>query len=231
MKRIAAILFGLALLSPAMAKDMSPLTLYFDFFYGDIKIAEIKEIFTPQADGSYIISSHAKARGVARLLHGDVTRKSIGRIDKILGLQTRQYEEQRGRRAKKTLTFDEAQGKIVLQKGAETRAEDITDEILVDYLTAFYRPYVMQTLTAYNALTTDGWRLKLYEYYAGDMEAVETSLGEIAAIPMIRDSSRGERIVWFAPQWDYIPIKIYVDDKGHVFETIITGVGKKGNIP
>ena len=225
LRRMALALFLTApLISAAKAQEPAPLTLHFDFFYNGIKAAEIVETFTPQ-NGEYIINSHAKATGLAKLLYGDVIRKSAGRIDSAAGLLPRRYEAKRGKRAQRVFTLDEEAGVLRLQKGEEKRQEPVPDAVLVDYLTALYRPYVLQKMTPGKAAVTDGWRLSFYEYEAGEAEKIQTPLGEITAAPLSRESPRGERIFWLAPEMGYIPVKVYINDKSHRFETIITGIG------
>lgn len=202
-----------------------PLTLYFDFFYNDIKAAAVTEVFTPQANGDYTITSHAEAQGLAKLLYGDVSRASAGKIHPETGLQMRSYKEQRGRRPLQTAEFNRQAGVVNLQKGKETRAEVAPAMPLLDYLTALYRSYVLGRAVAGAAVVTNGWRLAEYEYKIGEAEPVETPLATMLAVPVSRDSPRGRRVFWLAPERGYIPIKIYVDDKGHIFETVLTGIG------
>ena len=135
------------------------------------------------------------------------------------------YEEQRGRRPLQVAEFDRESGVINLHKGEESRREAAPAAPLLDYLTALYRSYALGRPVAARAFVTNGWRLAEYEYRVGEAETVETPLGEIVAVPVSRDSPRGRRVFWLAPERGYIPVKIYVDDKGHIFETLLTSIG------
>ena len=223
MTRIIA-LAVLILSGTVAAQEPQPLTLHFDFSYNNIPAAKVVETFRLEEDGGYVIDSHAKASGLAKLLYGDVVRKSRGRIDEVWGLQTLQYEEKRGKRPKTIMIFEEDDGVLHLQKGEQKRTEPTPESPLVDYLTAIYRPYIMKSLTPGMVAATDGWRLKTYEYIAGEMEKVKIPMGEFDAVPLIRESDRGKRVFWLAPEMDFIPIKVHIDDKGHVFESVLTAV-------
>ena len=224
-----------ALLAPfffapfAHAAEPAPLTLRFDFYYNDIRAADVVEVFTPQDGGGYTVESRAKAVGLAKLLYGDVVRKSAGRLDlENAGLKTLRYEEKRGKRARAVFMFDAENNVLRFQKGGETREEEIPDVVLTDYLTALYRPYVLQTVAAEKTAATNGWRLSFYEYAAGAPETVQTPLGEISAVPVSRESPRGERIFWLAPDLKYIPVKVFINDKGHKFTTVVTEINGGG---
>ncbi len=224
---------------PAIARAQpAALTLRFDFLYNGIKAADVVEIFTPQ-NGEYTIASHAKATGLAKLLYGDVIRKSAGRLDAKTGLFPLRYEEKRGRRPRTWFMLDEQAGVLYLHEGEEKRSIKFPDEVLrgsdvlTDYLSALYRPYVLGKPAAGKAAATNGWRLNIYEYKAGEPEKIQTPLGEILAVPVRRESPRGERIFWLAKklnELNYIPVKVFINDKGHRFETVITEINGGGAV-
>ena len=203
-----------------------PVTLFFDLSYNGFKIAEVTETFTPLEDGGYIIKSHAVAVGLAKLLHGDVVRESRGRLNDESGLQTNYYREKRGSYVLQKAVFDEATGEWRLFKDKrgkkETRVEKPASPIY-DYLNAAYRGYTENRLFGGKITMTNGWRLKTYDYQIGETEKMTTVRGTLSVVPIIRESPRGKRIFWLAAEMDYLPIKSYVDDKGHVFETVLTG--------
>ena len=213
-----------ALSSAAATEKLQAVTLSFVFSYNGIKAAEVRDVFMPTADGGYQIDSYAKAIGLAKILYGDIVRKSEGQL--VDGsLQMRRYWQQRGNKAARQADYDAAPRQLHLQKGDEKRAENVDDDLpLLDYLTALYRPYAAGQVTAGKFAITDGWRLREYEYVVGALETITTPAGEFEAVSLRRDSPRGARIFWVAPQLHYLPVKIYIDDKGHVFETVLSAV-------
>ncbi len=227
------IFLGALLMFFSARAEPQPLTLYFDFFYGDIHAAKVKDTFSV-SNGEYVIESHAEAQGLAKLLYGDVIRKSVGKFINVDDheqnsagdLHMQRYDEKRGRLALQTAIVE---GEYLnLQKGKEMRQEDIPDEHLLDYLTALYRSYALQKPVAGTVALTEGWRLKVYEYSVGEEEEVETPYGNILAVPIVRDNESGKRIFWLASEMQYIPVKFYIETKkGHVFQTLLTGINEE----
>ena len=213
-----------ALSAPAAAESPFSLTLDFVFFYNGVKAADVREVFSTDADGGYEIVSHAEATGLAKIFYGDIFRKSTGKIDRLDGLRMLQYEEKRGARDRTFAKVDAQSGVLHLQKGGEMRTEKLPDAPLADYLAALYRARILGGVPDGESAITNGWRIKIYEYEEGAPEIVKTTEGEVRAIPLIRESPRGRRVFWIAPSLDYLPVRSYINDKGHVFETVITKI-------
>ena len=215
---VAAILWCV----PAVANTApTTLTLNFHLFYSGIKIAEVTELLSLSDDGGYVIDSHATAEGLAKLLHGDVTRQSMGWVDLTNGLQMTSYYAKRGRRQPQSARFDEAAGELHLKRGNEERVEQVAAPVF-DYLTALYCSYILGRVADGKMTITNGWRLREYEYTAGEEEIVETLVGNLRAIPMRRQSPRGERVIWLAKEKGFIPVRSRIDDKGHIVEVVLS---------
>jgi len=211
--------------SPATAQnadELQPVELTFKFSYNGIDAAIVRDKFSPLENGNYRIDSHAEALGLAKILYGDIRRTSEGRV--VWGnLETHLYEQQRGSRAPRRAEYNTDSRVLKLQRGEEKREERVADHTpLLDYLTALYQPYISGEPTPGEFAFTEGWRLRTYEYTLGDLEKVATPAGEFEAIPLRRDSPRGPRVFWVSPALNLLPIKIYVDDKGHVFESLLS---------
>ena len=195
-------------------------TLRMDFYYGGVHIADTTDVLTFSSDGAYHIKSHATAIGLAKVLHGDVIIESNGVVDDDIGLRMTAYYEQRGRRKEQRAALATDGSLLRLQRGDETREEEATGAVF-DYLTSVYRSYVKGAAVGGALMVTNGWRLREYEYEVVGEEKVQTGMGEVDAVLLRRESDRGERKVWLAPNLDYLPVRWYVDDKGHEFETIV----------
>lgn len=197
-------------------------TLSLEFYYGEVKAADVTEVLTFSEDGSaYELSSDAIAVGLARLLYGDSSSHSSGVVDATHGLLMTRYQQTRGSRAPQQAVLEG--GTLHLQRGEETREEAVTPP-LFDHLSAVYRSYLLGRAAAGRIQYTNGWRLTEYEYVHGGSEVVETGMGEMEAVLLTRESARGVRKIWLAPQLDYLPVRLYVDDKGHEFTTIVQQV-------
>lgn len=217
---VVCLLSGILFAAAADAADTAErgdVTLYMDFYYGDIKIADVTESLRFVGD-EYELNSMATAVGLAKVLHGDVISASRGKVDEQNGLLMTMYSAQRGRSAPKAAVLT---GDILrLKRGEETR-EEIVSAPVFDYLSAVYRSYILGAPTGGTLWLTNGWRLREYIYTVEEEEIIETGMGEMRAVPLSRTSERGERKIWLAPELNYLPVRLYIDDKGHIFQTII----------
>ena len=218
--RLTALFLSLIVAYAAAAAD--GVTLHFDFYYGSTHAANTTEtLHYDNNKKNYEIQSIAKAIGLAKILYGDVISSSAGKIVPDVGLQMTAYHEKRGRREPQAVTYQN--GILSLQRGDEQRQEK-TPPPVFDPLSAAYRSYVLGYPVTGTLAVTNGWRLRDYVYEQGAEESVQTGLGELKAIPLIRKSPRGMRKIWLSPAYGYLPVRVYIDDKGHIFELIVKAI-------
>ena len=202
-------------------------TLQLEFFYGGTKVADVTDVLrvSESADGGavYEIDSDARAVGLAKLLHGDTVRRSRGRVDAEYGLLMTMYYDKRGTRKEQQARLTE--GRLFLQRGDEKREEAVQEPVF-DYLTLLYRSYFLGAPIGGEVLFTNGWRLRNYDYREQGMETVATGMGEMEAVLLVRSSDRGDRKIWLAPSLGYLPVRAYVNDKGHEFTTVMQSVSR-----
>lgn len=201
-------------------------TLRYDFLYNGFKVGDVTEVFRADAGGGYVLESHAAATGLAALLHGDVRRGGGGRLDSALGFIPEFYEEKRGPRPRQRAEFDRGRGVVILHRGEDERREERLGGAVYDYLSAVYLSYILGRPAGGTLAVTDGWRLKSYVYEDLGVENVRTPAGEFSAVRMSRADGK-TRIFWLAEELDYLPVRIYVDDKGHIFESVLTGAERR----
>ena len=200
--------------------------LRFDFLYNGVKVGNVTETFEVDAKGGYVLESHAAAVGLAKLLYGDVWRRSRGRLDPEVGFVPDHYEEKRGPRPRQEAVFDRARGVVALSRGEDEEREETMDGAVYDYLNALYLSYVLGAPLDGEIAVTDGWRLKLYGYQNAGEETVRTPAGKFRAARITRTDGK-KRIFWLAEELDYLPVRIYVDDKGHIFESVLVGAERQ----
>lgn len=205
------------------AANADGITLHFDFYYGGTKAADVTDVLTLSEDNNtYRLESYSEAVGLAAIFHGDVSLASSGEVNASDGLRTTMYYEKRGRREEQ-MAQRQTTGQWQFRRADEQRTEAV-NEPLFDYLTAIYRSYILGAPSGGTLSFTDGWRLRDYVYTVIDEEEVETGMGKMNAILLTRDSKRGERKIWLAPSLNYLPVRLYVDEKGHILETVINSV-------
>ena len=76
----------------------APLVVRYDLFFNGIFAAEVTETLSTDGAGAYRIESEARARGLAKILIGDILRKSEG-LWEGESLRPLLYEEIRGKNA------------------------------------------------------------------------------------------------------------------------------------
>lgn len=194
------------------------LTVYYDFSYNGIKVANVADTLTINDDGEYRINRTAAAVGLAKLLHGDVINSSAGRVA-ARGLQMSVYHQQRGSRPPQSAMFDGET--LQLMRGDESRTEQETAP-LYDYLTIIYSHYVAGEILTGTIRQTDGWRIREYEYETSAEETITTPFGELTTVPVSYKSNRGPRKFWLSPKMGFLPVRSVVEDKGQTFETTMT---------
>ena len=197
-------------------------TLRFDFLYNGIKAGDVTETFLVDAEGGYVLESHAKAVGLAALFYGDVRRRSSGRLDAEAGFVPERYEEKRGPRPRQSAEFDWERGAVVLKREGEGDKVEPLEGFVYDYMNALYLSHVLGRPIGGTILVTDGWRLKAYGYENAGEEKLQTPAGEFETIKISRTDGK-TRIFWLAKKLNYLPVRIYVDDKGHIYESALVG--------
>lgn len=206
--------------------EATKLTLNFDVFYSAIKIGQIHQVFTSQ-NGEYSISCQVLPNALVKLLYGDMLIKSTGRIIPTSHLETIRYEVERDRYPKKNVTLDRSTGTLHFRQGKKQQTTDLPQMIVADYLSALYYPYISQQLSSGKITLVHDWQVKEYEYTAGQPEQLQTPLGDITARPVIYEARRGKRIIWFATDIEFMPVKVYINNNSHVFSAMLTSITKE----
>ena len=143
----------------------APLVVRYDLFFNGIFAAEVTETLSTDGAGAYRIESEARARGLAKILIGDILRKSEG-LWEGESLRPLLYEEIRGKKRHYRAVVDRARETIDLIRKTTGRAETapLPAAPLNDYLTAAYRSYAAGRALADESALTDGRRIKTYRY-------------------------------------------------------------------
>ena len=221
--RAALLTIAITITGGALAEPKTgalSLTVFYDFSFNGLKVAEVADTLTIDDNGEYQINRTAAAIGLAKILYGDIISNSAGRITDY-GLQMSVYHQRRksGSRPPQSAKYD---GETLrLMRGEESKTAE-TAAPLYDYLTIIYSHYVAGKILTGAVRQTDGWRIRDYIYEVGTQETITTPMGEIKVIPVSYKSDRGPRIFWLAPAMGFLPVRSIVEDKGSKFETIMT---------
>ena len=181
-------------------------------------------------DNRYQIISETHAIGVLALVQRRPARvTSSGEVDRS-GLRPLAFEATRGnsdaRRAKAdfdwpahtlTLTHDGRVDTIKLPPGTQ-------DRLSVMYQFLFLAPEQLRNL---KFAMTNGRKLDQYRYAIGPDTALDTPLGRLAVMHLVKQQAPGDTgtEIWLARDHAMLPVKMrIIEDDGSRFEQIITRI-------
>lgn len=223
-----ALLLAVALLHPAHAAVTPPQTVHaqYNLSLNGTVIAVMQETFGVR-DGAYEAVSETRAIGLFALVQrrpGRVT--SVGETDSS-GLRPKTFDGTRGatdtRRvhadfdwAARTLTLlhDDRTDTVALPPGTQ-------DRLSVMYQFLFLTPEKLRDL---EFPITNGRRLDHYRYAIGPDTAIDTPLGRLAVVHLVKHHAAGGAAneIWLAREHRMMPVKMrIIEDDGARYEQII----------
>ena len=231
---MAAIALSAALL-PAYASPQSVRAQY-DVSMNGAPIGVMQEVFEVR-DGRYQIVSETHATGVLALGQrrpGRIT--SSGEVVRA-GLRPQAFEATRGnsdaRRAradfdwtakKLTLTHDGRVDTVILPAGTQ-------DRLSIMYQFLFLAP---EQLSGLKFAMTNGRKLDQYRYAIGPDTAVDTPLGRLAVLHLVKQQAPGDTgtEIWLGRDHAMLPVKMrIIEDNGSRFEQVITRIDMPAGLP
>lgn len=226
-RAIAAMLLAAAtLLQPAANAAPQTVHAQYSVSMNGAPIGIMQESFEAR-DGRYQIISETHAAGVLALVQRRPARvTSSGEIGGN-GLRPQSFEAARGssdaRRARAdfdwsartlTLTHDGRTETIALPTGTQ-------DRLSAMYQFLFTPPEQLREL---RFAMTNGRKLDHYRYVTGPDTALDTALGRLAVVHLVKQHAAGETAteIWLAREHAMMPVKMrIIEDDGSRFEQII----------
>jgi hypothetical protein len=177
----------------------------------------------PDAD-QYRIESLIQAKGLAALVIPDLLQTSNGDLNSS-GLQPQRYLYQFGDKKNKTFTatFDWQAKKIKLQSENGVQQLDLA-EGSQDLLSFMYQFMYVAPLQNMQLSITNGKKIAVYEYSFEGEEMINTKMGSLKTVHLVRVAAEGEKKteLWLASEYQYVPVKIRESGKdGKVYELLV----------
>ena len=177
----------------------------------------------PDAD-QYRIESLIQAKGLAALVIPDLLQTSNGDLNSS-GLQPQRYLYQFGDKKNKTFTamFDWQAKKIKLQSENGVQQLDLA-EGSQDLLSFMYQFMYVAPLQNMQLSITNGKKIAIYEYSFEGEETINTKMGSVKTVHLVRVAAEGEKKteLWLASEYQYVPVKIRESGKdGKVYELLV----------
>ncbi|HOY71014.1 MAG TPA: DUF3108 domain-containing protein [Methylotenera sp.] len=175
----------------------------------------------------YHIKSLIQPKGLASLLVPDLLQTSEGEIGDV-GLQPKQYLYQFGDKKNKTYRaeFDWQSKQLSLHnaKGSQTLA---LTEGTQDLLSFMYQFMFLQPLQKTQMTITNGKKVGEYSYSFEGEEVIETKIGTLNTVHLLRASGESDKKteLWLALDYQYVPVKIRETEKdGKVYELVVSSL-------
>lgn len=201
------------------------LDLRFQVHYGLAK-GEQTLLWVNQGDG-YTITSVAGATGLAGVFYrGRFVQTSRGRVTPR-GLQPEEFWDQRGDK-RSSARFDVAKGTLTLNPAQGAPRHFSYQGEVQDALSLFFQlaltappPDGQLAYTVFN-----GKKLRNYRYDVRGEEMLETALGALRALHLVRATDGDGRFeIWLAVDRNYLPVRVLrSDDKGNEVELRVRSI-------
>jgi len=199
----------------------------YDVFRNGARVAVANETFEAK-DGQYRIVSESHAIGLLALFAPHPVRvTSSGQLTGE-GLTPQHFESRRGendpRQIRAEFDWKEARLKVARSGKNETLPlpPGTQDQLSIMYQFMFLAPDRPQVL---NLSRTNGRRLEQHRYTVRTGVEIETPLGRMATVHLVKEHQPEEEGVeiWLAPQHRYLPMKLLIlDDDGSRYEQVMT---------
>ena len=175
----------------------------------------------------YHIKSLIQPKGLASLLVPDLLQTSEGEISNT-GLQPKQYLYQFGENKNKTYRaeFDWQAKQLSLHsaKGSQILGLAVGTQDLLSFM---YQFMFLQPLQKTQMTITNGKKVGEYSYSFEGEEVIETKIGTLNTVHLLRASGESDKKteLWLALDYQYVPVKIRETEKdGKVYELIVSSL-------
>lgn len=219
----------LALVSAAVLAQPSSVELHYDVTLNGARIAAVGERFEIRGN-AYHVESESRAVGLLALVQKNPLRLVSSGTVTAGGLRPDRFDGARGandaRRvaaefdwtgARLTLFHDGRTDEMALPPGTQDRLSVMYQFMFSDLTRRTHIEFAM----------TNGRKLDRYRYAVVPDVTLDTALGRIGTIHLIKQREAGDTAteIWLAPQYGHLPMKVLVvENDGSRYEQHVTSV-------
>ena len=217
---------GINLVALAEEQGIPELDVAYEVYRSGMKIANMQRKISRLADGRLLYRSETKVVGLARIFRKDhIIEQSTWRFtDGKLIPELYEYSHT-GRKKDRNVSvdFDWEKKQVSNLVNGSTWQMPATEGMLDKLL---YQYSIMRDMQAGKSslryVVADGGPEKLYVFESLGEEVLDTQLGKLKTIKMVRHFTDSDRqsIFWSAPDLGYLPVKLENIDDG--VKTIVT---------
>jgi len=175
---------------------------------------------------AYQLKSEIKPHGLATLFIPDLLQTSVGKVDEK-GLKPTHYLYKFGDKKSKTYMaeFDWDQQRLIMNTGKGEQVAPLSAGTQ-DLLSFMYQFMFSPPLNQMEVTVTTGKRLNTYYYGFEGEEIIQTKIGAINTVHILRsDFGRDEKTeLWLAVEYRYLPVKIKKTEKDKSYELLARSI-------
>ena len=214
-------------LAPACGAAPGSVAAGYHLFRDGLHVATVDETFQ-NSGGKYQIASATNPAGMLkRLFRSQIRMQSSGTVTSS-GLRPQSYDYGRLDDASKNVRaeFDWDAGQLRMSYEGRQESAPLPpgaqDRLSLMYQFMFMRPAGQTPVTV---AMTNGRKIESYRYDVAGRETIDTPLGKINTLHLVRQREAGDNTVevWLAPERQFMPVKVLiVENDGAKFEQVIT---------
>ena len=225
-RRLALLVAAFALVGTAHAASPESVTADYNVYRDSLHVATVHEVYSRSAD-TYRITSETTPVGIAAVFLRKITVSSNGSLSSQ-GLKPDYLEYRRANDPGKNISaaFDwRAQRLNMTFEGRNETAPlvpGIQDRLSVMYQFMFLSPEKLKVL---EFPMTNGRKIEHYRYELADVQAVDSALGKLETLHLVKHREAGENgiDVWLAADRHLFPVKVvFRENDGSTIEQVIT---------
>ncbi len=208
------------------AQPPGSVTASYDVRRNGLHVVQVQEHYV-SADGAYRLTSDSRAVGVFALIQRTPAHlESSGRVT-AQGLRPEQFDGARGITDSRRVAaeFDWSASRLTLRHDGRSDVVDLPngtqDRLSVMYQFMFLAPDGRRDIAF---PMTNGRKLDHYRYTATAGVPLETALGRLATVHLVKQRAPGETEaeIWLSPRHHYLPVKaVIVEDDGVRYEQTV----------
>lgn len=219
-------LFAAPMVAPAAPPEAVKTS--YDLSRNNLHIAVVQESFEKNG-ATYRIVSESNPVGLAALFVRTRIKMESGGTVTAGGLRPNQFEYGRPDDTSKNVSATFDWRAELLRMAFDGRKETLPlPQGTQDRLSLLYQ-FMFLPLDRLKLITfqmTNGRKIELYRYQVAGNEQIETRLGKMNALHLIKQREAGDNNqteVWLAPERNFVPVKVLiVESDGTRFEQVVT---------
>ena len=230
MRIIGTILLWSCLVQSGLAAapgDIGTFNVTYKLFSSGFELAEMKRTMSRLPDGNYLYRSQTETVGLVAVFYKDkIVEESRWKLEEnqIYPLKYT-YNRTRSKKQRKVRIDFDWDKKVIHNRVNENLWKMPLEKGMLDKL--LYQYAIMRDLPEkpfpIDYLIADGGKMKTYHFERLANEKLQTPLGELETIKLqnIKPNDDRKLIIWCAPKFNYLPVRVEHTDDGRLTTAII----------